>query len=41
MNMLNLLKKISNRLNAICYTRSSRYKLREPIYLSSLVGKRQ
>lgn len=28
MNMLNLLKKISNRLNFIFYTHSSRYKLR-------------
>ena len=37
MNMLNLLKKISNRLNAICYTRSSRYKLR---YLYSYDRKR-
>lgn len=35
--MLNLLKKISNRLNAICYTRSSRYKLR---YLYSYDRKR-
>lgn len=37
MNMLNLLKKISNRLNFIFYTHSSRYKLR---YLYSYDRKR-
>lgn len=37
MNVLNLLKKISTRLNFICYTHSSRYKLR---YLYSYDRKR-